>query len=139
MTVAAGVIDVGSFPMRRYRLSTSESSLTVLAWASCQVAWVDDRMRVRFFHGPGHVLTTQWLEDQPLGAWITVHGWDPPRMPPIPTDGLWTTVHIKTQLRNRSDQGFVGFREDTPGPGYVISRSEPPITAGAAGGFTDTG
>jgi hypothetical protein len=129
-TASSDVIEVSAFPARRYRLSSDTSRVTVLAFATVDIAWVRDRLRIKFVHGHDHYITTSWTEDRKPGEWITIEGWAPPRMPPIPTDGLWHSLRVRVQLSNSSSEGFVGYRERTPGPGYLVSRTVPPTKAG---------
>lgn len=119
-----------TFPARRYRLSTDSSSLVVLAFATTEISWVDDSLRVSFVHGHDHEMTVRWTEALDPGDWVTIEGWNPPRMPPIPTDGLWNSFRVRARLRSRNAEGFVAEKARTPGPGFLFSRSSPPKEAG---------
>lgn len=119
-------------PASCYRLSTRTSALVVLACATAEVTFRDGRVLVRFSHAADHDVTALWTERIEPDTWITVEGWNPPRVPPFPPDGLWCSFRVSARLRARGPEGFVAERARARAGGseFLFSRSVPPRRAG---------
>ena len=129
-------IDVGVFSARRYRLSSYRASVTTFAYANAEISWYRDRLRVNFVCGPDHRDTLLWINQHPPGTWITLECWEPFKPPPIPdpeqAPPKWNAMRVKLRIGTANEEGFTGYRDRTPGPGFEVFSAYPPSTQGVS-------